>query len=563
MRKKYQVIIQLFIVALITIVAYFPSLKNDFTNWDDPNLILANAHIRSLSVDNLKDFFSTSYGGLGGYTPLVFLSYALDYHFFNLDSRAFHATNLFLHILVIWLVYAFVYLLSRQISISLVVAVLFSLHPLHVEAVAWAQGRKDLLYSLFYVAALICYLLFVQKKKNRVYYIMAFFLFILSLFSKVTAISFPLVILLLESHLSKKIDRSSLVRSIPFFIMSIVVLSLALITNKSAPSSASMQNVPYLQNLGLFFYAFVFYVSKAFLPVGLIARYSVDIGQYPWQMILNLAVFTVIAGLFYLAYKRKPNAVTFGLAFSILTLAPTLPFHFAGQPYTDRYMYLPLAGLLFILAMMFISPPAETPEEGSTKRFGVWLSLLLLAVLLGAQTWRLSGVWHDSLSLWTHVLGKDPRNAMAYLKRGEAFDAAGQTDKALADLDQAARLNARDPNVYNNRGAIYLRQAQYEKAMGDYDRALSLNPFSGIGYINRGILWGRLGQFEKALKDFSTALALDNESYLAYYYRGLAFQELKEVDPAIKDLEAAYRLNPTEQVRGQIELLKKMKTHLP
>jgi len=152
MRKKYQVIIHLFIIVLITIVAYFPSLKNDFTNWDDPDLILANVQIRSLSVDNLKNFFSTSYGGFGGYTPLVFISYALDYHFFNLDPRAFHATNLLLHILNSLLIYAFIYLVSRRISISLFVAALFSLHPLHVEVGAWTQGRKDLLFSLFYIA---------------------------------------------------------------------------------------------------------------------------------------------------------------------------------------------------------------------------------------------------------------------------------------------------------------------------------------------------------------------------------------------------------------------------
>lgn len=408
-----------------------------------------------------------------------------------------------------------------------------------------------------------CYILFAQKGQKRIYYITAFFLFVLSLFSKVTAISFPLVLLLLEYHLSNKIDKSSLVRSIPFVIMSVVVLSLAFITNESGPPPAPTENVPYLQNLGLFFYAFVFYVAKVFMPFGLLARYSVDIGQYLWQMILNLAVFTVVAALIYLAYRRKPSALTFGIVFSILTLAPTLPFHFSGQPYADRYMYLPLTGLLFIPAMMLAPLLSETPETNLKKRFSLWLPLLLIAVLLGAQTWRLSGVWHDSLSLWTYVIGKDPKNATACLNRGEAFGATGQTDKALADLAQAARFNPRDPNIYNNLGTIYFGQAQYEKAMGEYDRALSLNPFYCLGYINRGVLWGRLGQFEKAVKDFSTTLALDNRAYLAYYYRGLAFKKLNEIGLAIKDLEAAYRLSPTEQVRGQIELLKQMKTQLP
>jgi tetratricopeptide (TPR) repeat protein len=562
MNKKHQVFIQLFVIVLATIIAYLPSLKNDFTNWDDPTLVVDNAHIRSLSADNLRSFFSTSYGGFGGYTPLVFISYALDYRLFGLDSRAFHATNLLLHVLNSLLIYALLYLLSGQLSVSFVVAVLFGLHPLHVEAVAWTQGRKDLLFSLFYVAALCCYTLFVQKKQKRSYYILAFVLFVLSLFSKVTAISFPLVIFLVEFYRSKRIDKSSVVRSIPFVIVSAVVLSLAFITNTSAPSPPA-ENASYLQNLGLFFYAFVFYAAKVFWPVGLIARYSMNIGQYPWQILINLAIFAVMAVFIYLAHRRKPETVVFGIAFSILTLAPTLPFHFSGQPYADRYMYLPVAGLLFIAAAMLVSLLSGIPETSPKRRWGAWLPLLLIVVLFGLQTFKLSGVWHDSFSLWTHVLEKDPKNATAYLKRSEAFDAAGRTDKALDDLARAAQFSPRDPNVYNNRGVIYFRQAQYEKAMSDYDRALSLNPFYVMGYINRGILWGRLGEFEKAVKDFSMVLAMDNRSYLAYYYRGLALKELNKVDLAIKDLETAYRLNPTGQVLGQIELLKRPKTPLP
>ncbi|MEN6311474.1 MAG: tetratricopeptide repeat protein [Acidobacteriota bacterium] len=560
MKNKCLVAAQLAVLALLTIIAFYPSLKNEFTNWDDPELVLANTRIRSLSAAGVRDLFTTSYAGFGGYTPLVFLSYAVDYHFSGLDPRAFHAVNLFLHVLNVLLVYAVLFLLCRRTSLSLAGAALFSLHPLHAEAVAWTQGRKDVLFSFFYLAALAAYLLFLRKKRKRVFYAAALLLFVLSLFSKVTAISFPLVLLLLEYQASRKIDRSSLARALPFVIMSAAVLVLAFITNKSGPPPAPMEAVPYLKNLGLFFYAFVFYIAKAFLPLGLLGRYSVDIGRYPWQVALALAVFAAAIALFVLAYKRKPEAVTFGIAFFVLTLAPTLPFHFSGQPYADRYMYLPLLGILFIPILMFALPPGETREEKPRPRWTWQVPVLVIAVLLGAQTRGLCAVWHDSLTLWAHVIRKDPGNATAFLKRGEALDAAGRTDEALADFAEAARLSPRDPSIFNNRGVIYFRRTEYEKAMADFDRAVALNPFYVMGYINRGILRGRVGQFEQAVKDFSLALILDKTSYLARYYRGLAFKELKKYDAAIDDLETAFRLKPSDQVRAEIEALKKMKS---
>ena len=557
MARKYQIAIQIGVIALISCAVYFPSLKNGFTNWDDKILVLENSNIRSLSVDNVAKIFSASYGGFGGYTPLVFMSYALEYRFFKLDPRAYHATNLLIHILNSLLIYWLIYLVSRKIRLSFIVAAFFGIHPLHVEAVAWIPGRKDVLFSLFYLLALITYLLFLQKRRKRSYYLLALLMFTLSVFSKVTAVSFPLVILLIEFHLAKKLDKSSLARVVPFMILSIGFLFLAVITSRSGLPQAPTEQVRYLQNLGLFFYSFVFYIGKLFLPVGLIARYSVEIGRYPWQILLNSVVFAAVCGFLYFVYRRKSEIVTFGIAFFILTLLPTLPFHFFGQPYADRYMYLPMTGLLFVIAAVLEPMPLKKAGPYFKRSFVVSSLVIAAVVLLGAQTWRLSQVWRDGLSLWTYVLEKDPTNATAYLNRGDVLVGSNQLDQAFSDYEQAARFNPKDPHVYTNKGFIYFKRGQYEKALEEYNRALSLNPLYLVGYLNRGILWGRLGEFEKAVQDFSTALKLDKNSSEAHYYRGLAFKELKMIGPALEDFQAAHRLNPTDRTRSQIELLKR------
>jgi hypothetical protein len=562
MPKKTQIILQLCLIILVTVIAFYPSLKNGFTNWDDPELLLENDSVKSLSSGNIRSIFSGSYAGFGGYTPLVFMSYALEYHFFKLDPKIFHIDNLILHVLNTVLIYFLILLISRNIGVSFITALLFGIHPLHVESVAWIQGRKDLLFSLFLLAASISYLLFLQKKNKRnIYYILSLMLFACSLFSKVTAVAFPFVILLLESYSGRKLDKSALRRSVPFFALAAVFLFLAFITLKPGSSGIPTPkgHLTYFQNLSLFFYAFVFYISKILLPVRLIARYSSHIFQYPLDLVLNFAVFAVGGALINFVYRRKKEFLTFGTAFFVLTLMPTLPFHFAGQPYADRYAYLPLAGILFIISAFFLEIlPLKWPKRRILNcGTGAFLSLAVL--FLGAKTWSLSRVWHDSVSLWTHVLKIDPRNTIAYLDRGEAYIGAGELDKALADLDKLEELEPENLKIYNNRGIIHFKRGEYDKALNEFNRCIALNPRFQLGYLNRAILWGHVREYEKSVRDLTAAIEINKHFYLAYYYRGLAYKELNLLNRALADFKAAYNISPTETARLEIESLSSQK----
>jgi protein O-mannosyl-transferase len=558
MTKKPQIILQLCLIILVTGIAFAPSLKNGFTNWDDPELLLENNSVKSLSVGNIRSFFSGSYAGLGGYTPLVFMSYALEYHFFQLDPRIFHFDNLLLHVLNTVLIYFLIFLISRNTWMSFITALLFGIHPLHVEAVAWIQGRKDLLFSLFFLAASTSYVVFLRKtdRKNR-YYLMSLALYACSLFSKVTAVAFPLVILLLESTFGRKLDRSALRRSIPFFALAGVFLFLAFITMKPGSTGIPSPKEPltYLQNLGLFFYAFVFYIGKILLPVRLMARYSTAIFGYPLDLALNGALFAIGGALIYFSYRRKKEIATLGTAFFILTLLPTLPFHFAGQPYADRYTYLPLAGVLMLISVIILEILPKTRPPRRILRYAA-AALLGLAVLFwGARTWAQSRVWYDGISLWTNSLKIDPQYARAYIDRAEAYTDAGEMDKALADLDAAEKLEPENATIFNDRGFICFKRGEFDKARDAYNRSLTLDPRFALGYLNRAILWGRMREFDKAVRDLTAAIAIDPRFYLAYYYRGVAHKELSLLDRALADFKAAYRISPTEAARREIESL--------
>ncbi len=557
MNKKLLITVQLVAIILVTAAAFSPALKNGFTNWDDPNLLIRNTHIRSLTTRNLTEFFTSSFGGFGGYTPLVFTSYALEYRFFGLDPKAYHVTNILLHLMNTLLVYIVIFLFTRKVWVSFIIAMIFGVHPVHVEAVAWIQGRKDLLFSLFYLLGIVSYVSYLRKNKRASLYALAFLCFMLSLLSKVTAVSFPLVVLLIEMYSTRQVDKGALKRVAPFIAFSGLFLIVSFVTNGINAGQSSRAVTSSLDNIVLFFYSFAFYVGKIVFPTGLIARYSVHVGQYPWQMVRDILVFGAFCGVAYFTYRRQADRTTLGIGFFILTLLPTLFFHFAGQPYADRYMYLPIIGFLMVCAAALEYLDQTRSQPGVMAKYLLCAFAGLVILLLGGQSFKLSRVWHDSLTLWNHVIKVDPKNATAYLVRAEALGDSGRTDDALKDYAQAISLSPEDPDIYVNRGSIYFDRGELDSAMKDYDKALSYDAFYYAPYISRGILWGRLRDFKRAVVDLSTALALNKRAYQAYYYRGLAYKELNKTSAAISDLEEAYKISPSEKLRAQIDALKR------
>src|ERR1043165_8996109 len=186
MERSY--LFQLFIIILISLIAFFPVLHNGFVNLDDDRYILNNPSLFSI---NLKDIFSRYVEG--NYHPLTMLTYAIEYQLFGLNAQGYHVVNLLLHLLNVILVFYAVLYLSNKTIVALVAAMLFGIHPLHVESVAWASELKDLLYTFFFLASANYYMRFLadQNKKQYTYSII---LFLFSLLSKAMAASLPLVL---------------------------------------------------------------------------------------------------------------------------------------------------------------------------------------------------------------------------------------------------------------------------------------------------------------------------------------------------------------------------------
>ena len=206
-------------ILIATAIAYYPCLKNGFV-WDDEGYILKNYYIKNMSVDNLKTIMTTPI--MGNYHPLVIISYAWEYFFFKLNPAPYHIVNMIIHLLNCVLVFYFIMRLSNSIPVAFITGLLFGIHPLHVESVAWISERKDVLYAFFYVISLICYLSYLEKRPDYKYYFFALFFFLLSILSKPMAVTLPLVLFLMDYFRDRKIDYRAIIEKIPFFVLSIL-----------------------------------------------------------------------------------------------------------------------------------------------------------------------------------------------------------------------------------------------------------------------------------------------------------------------------------------------------
>ena len=208
-------------IILLTLIVFSNSIGNNFvTNWDDKGYLMDNGYIKVITPESIKAIFHSYYNG--NYHPLTTISYALEYKFFGFNPKPFHIDNLIIHLLNIVLVFVLMQLLMGRIEASCIAALFFGIHPMHVESISWISERKDVLYTFFYLGALINYIYYLRAEhKKKRYFVMALVLFGLSLLSKSAAISFPVLLLLIDYYHDRKFDKKIVLEKLPFLSFSV------------------------------------------------------------------------------------------------------------------------------------------------------------------------------------------------------------------------------------------------------------------------------------------------------------------------------------------------------
>ena len=522
----------LFVILLITFIAYLPVIHNGFL-WDDETYIQKNMLIRAL---NLEEIFSRFVEG--NYHPFTILILALEYKLFELNPAGYHTINILLHLLNVILVFRIVFALSEKGNVALVAALLFGIHPLHVESVAWAAELKDLLYTFFFLASYFFYLKYIKEGRKNIYFF-ALLLFLFSLLSKAMAVCLPVVFVLTDYFKGRQIKIKTLVEKIPFFILSAVFGAVAIVAQKSSESIQDMAIFSFPQRIVFACYGFVTYLFKSVFPLQLSAYYPYPEKQgnsIPFQFYFYVLLFIAIAGLVFYSL-RFSKKIIFGIGFFAITVFLVLQLLPVGNTImADRYSYIPSIGIFYLAGEGFSNLINKKLKSAAL------VLLSAFALFFTIKTYARCAVWENGLTLWNDVIDQYDNVPMAYYNRAFFYDNVNQKDLALQDYSKTIAISKKFPEAYVNRGNILRDNNKYELALDDYKKAIEIKPQFSIAYYNRSLLFLKQGRNDEALKDINMAIEQDPEFFEAYYTRGIIHYNQKNYVEAISNYSKAIEI---------------------
>jgi len=529
-------------LGLLTLAAYIPCLKAGFTNWDDDVYVTANSVIRDLSWENTVRMFTHLHSGL--YKPLVMLSFAIEYHFAGLNPVVFHATNLAFHIINALLVCSLVERLGKNLTAGLCAGLLFAIHPMHVESVAWIAERKDMLYSFFFLTSLCGYLNW-RGSRSRADYAISLVSFVLSLVSKPMGVMLPLVLLLSDYTQGRRDIRDMIKDKVPYIALAAVFFVTALFTINSNHVLFQRAGYTAVDNFFMAFHGLALYTLRLVFPFGLAAIYPYPEktgAMLPFIYYLAFPACTLFYGWLLWRFRRDRN-IMFGLVFFLLTILPGLQW----IPLTptiafDHYSYIPYIGPFYVMGLFV----ARTLEIGGdfTRKFitAVFASMCLF---LGVLSWQRCAVWQNSMTLWTDMEAKYPGQAITLANISAEHFRQGDYRQALEMIDKAIAAKPNDPHNYLARAATYMETGDTVMAMRDFEAALSISPDYPEALAARGAVYAGQGHFDEAIADFRRAVLAKPSFDGAHLNLGAALIKSGKAEEGLRELNRALELNPT------------------
>ena len=552
---------------------YAPVWHFDFVNFDDPDMVTANAHVRQgFTFESFRWAFTST--DAANWIPGARLSHMLDWKLFGLRSGWHHAVNLLLHALAAVVLFLFLSRATRAFWPSALVAFLFALHPLHVESVAWIAERKDVLSALFWFLALWSYTRYTERPNARRYLALVAW-FVLGLMAKPMIVTLPFILLLLDFWpLRRPLTAALLREKVPLFGLSALASAATYQAQRHSGAVESLAAFPPGLRVENALVAYCVYIAKMFWPSGLAVFYPYPAAVPLWQAAMAAAA---LAGISVIAQRARRGApyVTTGWLWFLGTLLPVIGLIQAGaQARADRYMYVPMVGLAIMLAWGAGDLLRRWPRAQIALAAG---SALACVPLTMSQV----GYWRNSETLFRRALAVTGNNEVAEHNLGhylmdvpgrlpEAIEhleaslriypasAKGHTDlgialarvpgrapEALAEFQTALRLAPQTALPHDSLASVLANMGRLPEAADEYRVAIRLAPDSAIPHNNLGNALARMGRAPEAIGEYETALRLDPEYAEAHNNLGIVLSDMPgRLAEAVAHLEAAMRLKP-------------------
>jgi lipoprotein NlpI len=551
------------IVSAITLAVFWPVLSADFVMWDDDIIIYENLAVRGLSLEHIGKIF-TDVDSMMRYNPLTLLSWSTTYQFFGLDPFWYHMVNWLLHganamlvfFVLRWLLLASWGAVGRWVNIAAATgALLWSLHPLRVEPVAWCTDRTYCQALFFLLLSLICYLRANAPggaaRHKRLYLAASVVLYVVSLLSYAIGMTFFIVFFVLDIYPLKRLGgesgwwrnpsaRRALVEKLPFAIAGAAI---ALVTVCIRIASAGVWNKPVgLDKFGLLdrfmqaIYIWAYYLWRPFRPVNLSPAYTrlVEFDPLSLPFVASAVLVIVVVAVLIFLRRRWPLGLALGVCYLVL-LVPVLGIFEHPHYSNDRYSLL-----VSVLFSVLVAALLASPRMTTWLRNAAFVISAMVIASLGTLAFRQTYVWHDSVTLFEHMistLGNDPYAADPHYRLGSLFVKQGRTDEAISHFEQAIRIKPDYADAHYNLGFSYGALGRYQDAIESYQQAIRIKPDYADAHNNLGVAYGTLGRLQDAIETFRQAIRIKPDyadahcnlgnAYLLSGDKGLALEEYK------------------------------------
>lgn len=583
-------------IAICVLIAFLPILDSgkQFTNWDDNQYVTEQPLVKQLNEETVSAMFDTSTQVAANYHPLTMLTLAIDYELFGDTASAFARTNLMFHILNTLLVFLLVRLLLPQsMLVAGFTALLFGVHPMHVESVAWISERKDVLYTMFLLLSMISYVKYASSQKIG-FLLLTFVMFVMSVLSKAMATPLPVMLFVIDYYYRRPLNGRTILEKLPMLAFAVWM---GLIAYKFQSAEAITKADPYslVHRIAFAGYGFVMYWVKMIAPFDLSALYPypalVNGGIPTWYYVMPvIALGMVVAPI--IALRKHPETqrlFILCMGLFILFVALVLQFVSVGQVImAERYTYVPYVGSLLLLSFGIWKLQQRQAMVG-------WALGATLALVFIVVTRSQASIWKTSETLWSNVIDIHGTRAIpAYESRALHNYLNGQKDQAFRDLQVLEYIGTDRWRTYQLLGILYGERGQMQKSLKLLNRANELQPNHPRVLLNRAVTHSSLGNTVDALRDYkdsykallkdkgpldkasaysasygaaveslkvgeystaidysNKAIAIDSQNPSSYITLGIAQFLTRNLAPAKASLETAKRLGANSPILNQ------------
>jgi len=541
------------LLVVITFTAFWSVIHNDFIKLDDRQYVVENPHLTGgLTWQNVRWALGADYAS--NWHPITWLSHMLDVQLFGLAPGGHHFVSLLLHAANTLLLFGLLRRITAALWRSAMVAALFALHPLHVESVAWAAERKDVLSTFFLMLTLLAYAQFARTVRSpgwrsRAWFAGALFFYSLGLMSKPMLVTVPALLLLLDFWPLQRLPYSTTLRVVlekaPFILLALASCTATFLAqSKGHTVSIGLPLIPRLANAIV---SYLKYLGLTFWPANLAAFYPHPDQHYPishqWACWKIAAALLLLAGISAAAVWRRKSEpwLAVGWFWYLITLLPVIGIIQVGQQaMADRYTYIPLIGI-FIGLVWSLHHLLAGRRAG---RFALAAAAVLLVTACAAATNRQVRFWQNNFSLFQHALDVTSDNAVANYLTGMDFQENHQYPEAVARFQAALVCDPGYADAHASLGFCFFTLGRLDEAMEQYQTVIQLRPWDGKAHASLGSVQWRRGRPDAALQEYGEALRLRPDLAPVQFNLGCSLAALGRYAEAVDHLSAALRLKP-------------------